>query len=101
LLLKRGREELAHHARRERVGDRSFETVADLDAHLPLLREDEEDQTVVVLFLADAPLPRAADREVLGGLTFERRERVDVHLAECVATAAPERRSMEPEEGDR
>src|SRR4029078_11566856 len=52
-LLKIRRDLLANDSRRVRVGDRALQPVADLDADLLLLNEHEEDQTVVVLLVAE------------------------------------------------
>jgi len=48
-----------------RVGQRAFEAVADLEADLAVLDEDEKDDTVVELLPPHAPALRGADREVL------------------------------------
>src|SRR5439155_14084765 len=57
-----------------------LETVADLDADLPLLRKDEEDQAVVVLLVANFPSLRAVDREIFERFILERGEDVDDEL---------------------
>ena len=74
------RDVLADDARRKRIGDRPFESIADFDADLLFFREDEEDQSVAVLLLTDAPLLRAANGEVLDRIAFERWQRVDDEL---------------------
>ena len=49
------------------VRQRALETVADLDAHLPIVHEHEEDDPVVLVLLADLPRPEGGGREVLDG----------------------------------
>ena len=44
------------------VGQRALQAVADLDADLAVLGEDEEDRAVVGLLLPGAPLLRGARR---------------------------------------
>ena len=43
--------------RRQRIGQRAFEAVADLDAHFVLGRRDEEQHAVVLLGFAELPEP--------------------------------------------
>ena len=74
------RDVLANHSRRERVGDGRLESVADLDPELSLLHEHEENQPVVVFFVADLPLLGAADGEVFERFRVERRKNVDDKL---------------------
>lgn len=47
------------------VGDRSLQTIADLDPHLPILRKDEEDSPIILPLLAYAPRRRRALGEIL------------------------------------
>lgn len=47
---------------RSRVGQRAFESVADLNVHLAILREDEEHDAVAFVRLSDAPRLRDALR---------------------------------------
>src|SRR6266567_1557901 len=79
-LAKMRHEVFALDARCEGVGNRSLEAVSRLDAKLPVLYEDEEDQAVVVLLVADLPLLGAADGEVLERIAVERAEDVDDEL---------------------
>ena len=74
----------------DRVGERAFEPVADLDAHLALARHDDQQRAVVLALLADLPVAAELVAEVLdrgalqrsqrdhdelvGGLGFERGE---------------------------
>ena len=52
--------------RRQRVGQRAFEAVADLDAHLVLVRRDQQQHAVVLLRLAELP-----DAEQLVGIGLD------------------------------
>ena len=61
-----------------------LEPVADLDAHLPVVEEDQEDDAVVEALRADPPGLGEPDREVLEALAVERAEDGDDHL---IATA--------------
>ena len=102
----------------DRVGERAFEPVADLDAHLALVRRDDQQHAVVLVLLADLPgaaelhaeiLDRGAlqrfqrdDDELVGGLGFERGEllgervaRRGIEDAGLVDHAAGERRKGE------
>ena len=47
-----GRENIADHARRKRVGDRAFEAVADLDAEFVVVLHDEQQEPAVFALLA-------------------------------------------------
>ena len=49
------REHLLNDVLADRVGERSFQPSADLDANLVVLHEDEEDHPIVDAFLADTP----------------------------------------------
>jgi len=71
---------LIDHTPRKGVGDRPFQSVSDFDPNLSLFDEDEEDQTVVELLVADLPPLRAADREVFQRFPFQRWEGVDDEL---------------------
>src|SRR5690606_26505596 len=46
---------LPDHARRQRIRDRTFEAIADLDAHGPLLTRNDQDETVVALGVTETP----------------------------------------------
>ncbi len=64
----------------DRVGEPALEPVADLDAHLPVVEEDEEDDAVVEALLADPPRLGQPDRVALEALALERAEDGDHHL---------------------
>lgn len=49
------------------IGDDAFETVSDFNAHFAILDEDEEDEAVVFIFLADAPGAEGLDGEIFEG----------------------------------
>src|SRR5713226_4709251 len=42
---------------RDRVGERAFETIADLDAHLALVRRHDQQGAGVLVLLSDLPVP--------------------------------------------
>ena len=72
-----GRRGIAGQRRRQnrgghRVGERVFQSVADLDPHLPVADEDQEDDAVVQRLLADAPGLGEADRIILEALASGR-----------------------------
>ena len=87
LARKRGRIAFSMISCDDRVGERAFEPVADLDAHLALVRRHDQQHAVVLVLLADLPvaaeliaviLDRGAlqrlqrdDDELVGGLGFE------------------------------
>src|SRR3989442_10736329 len=73
------------------VWQRAFQTVADLDENLSILREDEQHHPVTLFLLSNAPCLRDAlrvsgnivvalhfwkhrDHDLIGSLTFELRE---------------------------
>ena len=66
-VLKRGVIAVVMMTLRERVGERAFEPVADLDADLALGRGDEEQRAVVGLGLADLPVAEQAVAVILDG----------------------------------
>ena len=74
------RDVLFDDAPRERIRDRRLQPVTDFDPNLSLLDEDEEDQAVVVLLVADLPALGAADREVFEHFPTERGKDVDDEL---------------------
>src|SRR5262245_30984778 len=87
--LEPGRVALLAEARRERLADdlggggvrqRRLEPVADLDAHLPVLDEQDEQDTVVERLRAETPLLEEPVRDVLDALPVERFEHRDRHL---------------------
>jgi hypothetical protein len=53
--LKGRRHALVHDAAGNRVGDPSFEAIADLDAHAAIVLGDDDDQAVVRSLAADLP----------------------------------------------
>src|SRR5262249_10898193 len=67
-----------HDIPQDRRGDRvrhvRLETIADLETHLPVVDEDQEDDAVVEALLPDAPGLRQPDGEVLEALALERLE---------------------------
>src|SRR5262249_12977992 len=58
------RDHVAQDRRRERVRQVRLETVPDLDPHLPVVDEDEEDDAVVEALLPDPPHLGQPDGEV-------------------------------------
>src|SRR5204862_310800 len=58
---------------RHRIGEHAFETVADFDAHLAIVYEDEKEHAVVAAFLSDAP-PKLAIRT--RGMAIRTREMI-------------------------
>jgi len=50
---------------RQRVGQDSLEAIPDLDSHFALVRSDDEQRTVVLALLADAPRPTKLIAEIL------------------------------------
>ena len=74
------RDALADDLRGHHVGDRRLEPVADLDAHLALVTEHQEDQPVVEALLSDPPALGQADRIILEALALQRRKERDDHL---------------------
>ncbi len=58
----------------KRVGQRAFEAVADLDAHLVLVRRDQQQHAVVLVLLAKLP---GAEELVGIGLDVAAFERID------------------------
>src|SRR5262249_59596311 len=62
--LQPGRDRLADDPRGHEVGDAVLEAVADLDPHLAVVGQDEEDGAVVAGPVSDAPGPERALREV-------------------------------------
>src|ERR1700722_3433982 len=53
--LEAGRDGVGDDDLADRVGQRAFEAIADLEAHLVFLRSDEKQQAVVLLRLAELP----------------------------------------------
>ena len=83
-LAEAGGDHVAENRRRHRIRQRRLEPVADLDAHLPVVEEDQEDHAVVEVLPPDAPGLGEPDREVLEALPVERSEDGDDDL---IATA--------------
>ena len=65
---------------RPRVGEDRFEPAPDLDAHLALVRRDDEKHAIVQLLGADAPMAAELIAVVLDGIALQRRERDDDKL---------------------
>ena len=88
-----------HHVADDRGGDRvgqgRLEAVADLEAHLPVVEEDHEDDAVVEPLPADPPRLGQADRELLEALAAERAEDGDDDLVRALALAGGQPR-LEP-----
>ena len=57
--------------RDDRVRNIPFEAVADLDAHLALALDDQQQEPVVDLLLPELPLLDRANRKVLERITFD------------------------------
>src|SRR5262245_2886792 len=79
-LAEAGHDHVADDLRGLGVGQRALEPVADLDPQLSVLDEDDEEDAVVELLLAQAPLLEEAVRDVLEVLAVERFEAGDRHL---------------------
>src|SRR5262245_15744460 len=60
---------------RDRVGERAFEPVADLDAHLALVRRHDQHHAVVLVLLADTPVAPELDPVILDRGALQRFER--------------------------
>src|SRR6185503_18143582 len=71
---------LAQDGGRDGVGESALQPIADLDPHLPVVEEDQEDDAVVEALLADAPCLGEPDRIVLEALPLEGAEDRDHHL---------------------
>ena len=78
---------LAENLARQGVGQLGLEAVPDLEAHLPVIHEDEKDDAVVEALLADAPGLGEADRVVFEVLAVEGAE--DGHHDLVAALALP------------
>src|SRR5262249_31310571 len=93
---------VAQDAARERVGERSLEAVPDLEAGRAALREDEEDEPVLLLLLPRPPRLRRVD-----GVLLERRPvrdallRVDAELVRGLVLEALELRLQLRDRGRR
>ena len=57
----------------EAVGQHALEAIADLDAHLALVRRDQDQDAVILLGLTDAPLLEQPGRVLLDRHAIERR----------------------------
>src|SRR5215813_12384662 len=58
----------------DRIGQGSFEAIADLDAHLTLVRRNDEQRAVVETFLTDPPVPPEPVAVVGDVVTLQRRQ---------------------------
>ncbi len=94
--LERGRDVLLDDAVGRRVGQRAFEAVADLDAHLAVVQRDQQQHAVIDLAAAELPLVDDADRILLDDLGLRRRHDQDHDLA---ALRLLERRELGFERG--
>src|SRR5262249_5530180 len=75
---------------RQRIGELGLEAVADLETHLPVVHEDEEDDAVVEPLLPDAPRLSETDGIVLEILPLQRSEDRDDDLVATLALARSE-----------
>src|SRR5262249_26676178 len=89
-LAKRRCDPLPQDLARQRVGELGLETVADLEAHLPVVHEDEKDDPVVEALLPDAPGLGETDGVVFEILALERSEDGDHDLVAALALARAE-----------
>ena len=78
--LKRGAIALVMMTFDKRVGQRALEAIADLDAHAPLVRRDQQQHAVVLRFLAELPGPKQLVGVGFDLLTFERGDGGDDEL---------------------
>ena len=67
------RHHVADDAARRDVGQRAFETVTDFDAHLAVLRHDDDQHAVVLAFLPELPVLEHLGRVFLDRLAADRR----------------------------
>ena len=72
--LEAGRDRVGDNDLCQRIGQRAFETVADLDANPPLLRRDQQQHAVVLCLLAKLP---GAEQFVGVGFDLLAFERID------------------------
>ncbi len=79
--LERGRDVLLDDPVGGRIGQRAFEAVADLDAHLAVVQRHEQQHAVVDLAAAELPLIDDTDRVLLDCLGLRRRHDQDRDLA--------------------
>src|SRR6266545_436157 len=84
------RHRVAEYLARQRVREPGLEAVADLEAHLPVVEEDQEDDAVVEAFLADPPRLRQPNRVVLEAFALERAEDGHDDLVARALLARPE-----------
>ena len=70
VVLELRRHLVADDAARHGVGQRAFEPVADLDAHLAVLRRDDDEHAVVLALLAELPLVEDARRRIPRSLSL-------------------------------
>src|SRR2546426_333995 len=103
--LEAGGEALLSEARRDHladdlagggVGHDRLEPVADLEAKLPVLDEDDEEHAVVEPLLAESPLVEEPVGDVLQALALERAEDRDRHLRARGALVLGELRLQPP-----
>ena len=64
-----------------RVGERAFEAVADLDAHLAFVRRHDEQRAGILLFLSDLPVASELVTVVLNRGSLKRLQRNHNELA--------------------
>src|SRR2546422_464654 len=94
-LLETRRDDLADDLAGGGIGHDRLETVADLEAQLPVLSEDHEEHAVVEPLLAEPPLLEEPVGDVLEALALERAEDRDRHLGTRGALVSGELR-LEP-----
>src|SRR6202030_732929 len=64
----------------DRVGQLSFQAVANLDSHLMLARHDDQHRASILALLTDPPLPPELVAVILDRIAAERLERDHHHL---------------------
>src|SRR2546428_5538 len=94
-LLETRRDDLADDLAGGGIGHDRLETVADLEAQLPVLSEDHEEHAIVEPLLAEPPLLEEPVGDVLEALALERAEDRDRHLGTRGALVSGELR-LEP-----
>src|SRR6266436_5777012 len=84
------RDVLAQDLARERIGQLGLEAVPNLEAHLPVVDEDQEDDPVVETLLTHPPGLSQADRVVFQALALQRAEDGDDDLVAALPLAHAE-----------
>src|SRR5262249_30810867 len=65
----------------DRIGERAFEAVADLDAHLAFVRRQDKQRAGILIFLSDLPVTTELVTEVLNRVSLKRLQRSDNEVA--------------------